>query len=64
MPDAGAPGAALHIAPLALADLPAYKALRDRMLARHRVAEVLFEDAAAFANANTPAELQELQRHA
>ena len=25
---------------------------------------VLFDDAAAFANANTPAELQQLQRHA
>jgi len=36
----------------------------DRWTARHRVAEVLFDDAAAFANANTPAELQELQRHA
>jgi len=36
----------------------------DRWTARHRVAEVLFDDAAAFANANTPADLQELQRHA
>ena len=35
----------------------------DRWTARHRVAEVLFDDAAAFANANTPAELHELQRH-
>ena len=45
MPDAGAPGAALHIAPLALADLPAYKALRDRMLARHP--QAFTSDAAA-----------------
>lgn len=35
----------------------------DRWTARHRVANVLFDDAVAFANANTPAELQELQRH-
>ena len=35
----------------------------DRWTAGHRVAQVLFDDPAAFANANTPAELQELQRH-
>ncbi|HSN32911.1 MAG TPA: GNAT family N-acetyltransferase [Ideonella sp.] len=35
MPDATSLRAALRIAPLALADLPAYKALRDRMLAAH-----------------------------
>jgi molybdenum cofactor guanylyltransferase len=36
----------------------------DRWTARHRTVEVLFDDAAAFANANTAAELQQLQRHA
>jgi molybdopterin-guanine dinucleotide biosynthesis protein A len=35
----------------------------DRWTARHRTAEVLFDDAAAFANANTAAELQQLQGH-
>ena len=34
----------------------------DRWTALHRCAEVLFDDAAAFANANTTAELQQLQR--
>ena len=34
----------------------------DRWTARHRVAVVEFEDAAAFFNANTVAELQQLQR--
>jgi molybdopterin-guanine dinucleotide biosynthesis protein A len=34
----------------------------DRWTALHRCAEVLFDDAAAFANANTAAELQQLQR--
>ena len=33
----------------------------DRWTAEHRCAEVLFDDAAAFANANTPQELQALQ---
>lgn len=33
----------------------------DRWTARHRVAVVAFDDAAAFFNANTPAELQQLQ---
>lgn len=33
----------------------------DRWTARHRVAVVTFDDAAAFFNANTPAELQQLQ---
>jgi molybdenum cofactor guanylyltransferase len=33
----------------------------DRWTARHRCAEVLFDDAAAFFNANTMAELQQLQ---
>jgi len=33
----------------------------DRWTARHRVAVVTFDDAAAFANANTVAELQQLQ---
>ena len=36
----------------------------DRWTARHRTVEVLFDDAAAFANANTAAELQQLQGHA
>ena len=35
----------------------------DRWTTRHRTAEVLFDDAAAFANANTAAELQQLQGH-
>jgi molybdopterin-guanine dinucleotide biosynthesis protein A len=36
----------------------------DRWTALHRCAEVLFDDAAAFFNANTPEELQQLQpRH-
>jgi len=34
----------------------------DRWTALHRCTEVLFDDAAAFANANTAAELQRLQR--
>lgn len=34
----------------------------DRWTARHRVATVVFDDAGAFFNANTAAELQELQR--
>jgi molybdopterin-guanine dinucleotide biosynthesis protein A len=34
----------------------------DRWTALHRCTEVLFDDAAAFANANTAAELQQLQR--
>jgi molybdopterin-guanine dinucleotide biosynthesis protein A len=34
----------------------------DRWTALHRCAEVLFDNAAAFANANTAAELQQLQR--
>ena len=34
----------------------------DRWTAQHRTVEVLFEDAEAFANANTPAELQALER--
>ena len=34
----------------------------DRWTARHRVAVVEFEDAAAFFNANTMAELQQLQQ--
>lgn len=33
----------------------------DRWTARHRVAVVAFDDATAFFNANTPAELQQLQ---
>ena len=33
----------------------------DRWTARHRVAVVAFDDAAAFFNANTAAELQQLQ---
>ena len=33
----------------------------DRWTAQHRCVEVLFEDAAAFANANTASELQQLQ---
>lgn len=33
----------------------------DRWTAQHRVAVVTFDDAAAFFNANTPAELQQLQ---
>ena len=33
----------------------------DRWTAQHRCATVLFEDAAAFFNANTPVELQQLQ---
>ena len=36
----------------------------DRWTGRHRTVEVLFDDAAAFANANTAAELQQLQGHA
>ena len=36
----------------------------DRWTARHRCAEVLFDDAPAFFNANTLLELQQLQRHA
>jgi molybdopterin-guanine dinucleotide biosynthesis protein A len=36
----------------------------DRWTALHRCAEVLFDDEAAFFNANTPEELQQLQpRH-
>ena len=35
----------------------------DRWTARHRTALVAFDDASAFANANTAAELQQLQRH-
>jgi molybdopterin-guanine dinucleotide biosynthesis protein A len=35
----------------------------DRWTALHRCAEVLFDDAAAFVNANTAAELQQLQAH-
>lgn len=35
----------------------------DRWTARHRSVEVLFDDAAAFVNANTSAELQRLQAH-
>jgi molybdopterin-guanine dinucleotide biosynthesis protein A len=35
----------------------------DRWTALHRCAQVLFDDAAAFVNANTPIELQQLQRH-
>ncbi|HEX7441473.1 MAG TPA: molybdenum cofactor guanylyltransferase MobA [Caldimonas sp.] len=35
----------------------------DRWAALHRCAEVLFDDAAAFVNANTAAELQQLQTH-
>jgi len=34
----------------------------DRWTGGHRTVEVLFDDAAAFANANTAAELQQLQR--
>lgn len=34
----------------------------DRWTAQHRCVEVLFDDAGAFFNANTPAELQQLQR--
>lgn len=34
----------------------------DRWTSRHRVATVVFDDAAAFDNANTPEELQRLQR--
>lgn len=34
----------------------------DRWTARHRCAQVLFEDSAAFFNANTPQELAQLQR--
>jgi molybdenum cofactor guanylyltransferase len=34
----------------------------DRWTAQHRVATVVFDDAAAFDNANTPEELQRLQR--
>lgn len=34
----------------------------DRWTARHRCAQVLFEDGAAFFNANTPQELAQLQR--
>ena len=33
----------------------------DRWTAQHRCATVVFEDAAAFANANTPQELAQLQ---
>ena len=36
----------------------------DLWTAQHRCAEVLFDDAGAFANANTPEELRELQRRA
>jgi molybdopterin-guanine dinucleotide biosynthesis protein A len=36
----------------------------DKWTALHRCVEVPFEDPQAFANANTPAELQQLQRHA
>ncbi|HEX7436196.1 MAG TPA: molybdenum cofactor guanylyltransferase MobA [Caldimonas sp.] len=35
----------------------------DRWTALHRCAEVLFDDASAFVNANTAAELQQLQAH-
>ena len=35
----------------------------DRWTAMHRSAEVVFDDAAAFVNANTAAELQQLQSH-
>jgi molybdopterin-guanine dinucleotide biosynthesis protein A len=35
----------------------------DRWTALHRSAEVVFDDAAAFVNANTAAELQQLQTH-
>jgi molybdopterin-guanine dinucleotide biosynthesis protein A len=35
----------------------------DRWTALHRCAQVLFDDASAFVNANTPTELQQLQRH-
>jgi molybdopterin-guanine dinucleotide biosynthesis protein A len=35
----------------------------DKWTALHRVAEVPFDDARAFANANTLAELQQLQGH-
>jgi molybdopterin-guanine dinucleotide biosynthesis protein A len=34
----------------------------DRWTAQHRVAQVVFDDAAAFFNANTPQELAQLQR--
>jgi molybdopterin-guanine dinucleotide biosynthesis protein A len=34
----------------------------DRWTAQHRVATVVFDDAAAFDNANTPQDLQRLQR--
>jgi len=33
----------------------------DRWTAQHRCVEVVFEDAAEFANANTASELQQLQ---
>jgi len=36
----------------------------DRWTAQHRCVEVVFEDATAFVNANTPGELQQLQSHA
>ena len=36
----------------------------DRWTAQHRCAEVVFDDARAFANANTMAELQQLQQDA
>ena len=35
----------------------------DRWTALHRCVEVVFDDRAAFVNANTPAELQQLQAH-
>ena len=34
----------------------------DKWTAQHRCVEVLFDDAAAFFNANTPDELRQLQR--
>jgi len=34
----------------------------DRWTARHRCVQVLFDDSAAFFNANTPQELAQLQR--
>ena len=34
----------------------------DKWTAQHRCVEVPFDDAQAFANANTPAELQQLQQ--
>jgi molybdopterin-guanine dinucleotide biosynthesis protein A len=50
-----------HLMESLVAFLQAGERKIDRWTARHRVAVVAFDDAAAFFNANTPAELQQLQ---